>query len=58
MEEKKQQLRDALKSKEAEAAEENTEEENLDEYGDIRIADEVSASWQVWQRRRFPAWSA
>lgn len=41
MEEKKQQLRDALKSKEAEAAEENTEEENLDEYGDIRIADEV-----------------
>lgn len=41
MEEKKQQLRDALKSKEQEAAEENTEEENLDEYGDIRIADEV-----------------
>lgn len=41
MEEKKQQLRDALKSKEAEAAEENSEEENLDEYGDIRIADEV-----------------
>lgn len=41
MEEKKQQLKDALKSKEAEAAEENTEEENLEEYGDIRIADEV-----------------
>lgn len=39
MEEKKQQLTDALKSKEA--AEENTEEENLEEYGDIRIADEV-----------------
>ena len=41
MEEKKQQLKDALKSKEQEAAEENSEEENLDEYGDIRIADEV-----------------
>lgn len=41
MEEKKSQLKDALKSKEKEAVEENTEEENLDEYGDIRIADEV-----------------
>lgn len=41
MEEKKQQLKDALKSKEEEAAQENTEEENLEEYGDIRIADEV-----------------
>ena len=41
MEEKKQQLKDALKSKEQDAAEENSEEENLDEYGDIRIADEV-----------------
>ena len=41
MEEKKQQLKDALKSKQEEAAKENTEEENLDEYGDIRIADEV-----------------
>lgn len=41
MEEKKQQLKDALKSKEQEAAKENSEEENLDEYGDIRIADEV-----------------
>ena len=41
MEEKKQQLKDALKSKEQEAVEENSEEENLDEYGDIRIADEV-----------------
>lgn len=41
MEEKKQQLKDALKSKEKEAVEENSEEENLDEYGDIRIADEV-----------------
>ena len=41
MEEKKQQLKDALKSKEQETAEENSEEENLDEYGDIRIADEV-----------------
>lgn len=41
MEEKKQQLKDALKSKEQKAAEENSEEENLDEYGDIRIADEV-----------------
>ena len=41
MEEKKQQFKDALKSKEQETAEENSEEENLDEYGDIRIADEV-----------------
>ena len=41
MEEKKQQLKDALKSKEQEAVEENSEEENFDEYGDIRIADEV-----------------
>ena len=41
MEEKKSQLKYALKSKEKEAVEENTEEENLDEYGDIRIADEV-----------------
>ena len=41
MEEKKQQLKDALKSKEQETAVENSEEENLDEYGDIRIADEV-----------------
>ena len=41
MEEKKQQLKDALKSKEQKAAEENSKEENLDEYGDIRIADEV-----------------
>ena len=41
MEEKKQQLKDALKSKEQEAVKENSEEENFDEYGDIRIADEV-----------------
>lgn len=40
MEEKKQ-LKDALKEKEQAAAQENTENENLDEYGDIRIADEV-----------------
>lgn len=40
MEEKKQ-LKDALKEKEQAAAKENTENENLDEYGDIRIADEV-----------------
>lgn len=40
MEEKKQ-LKDALKEKEQAAAQENTEDENLDEYGDIRIADEV-----------------
>ena len=40
MEEKKQ-LEDALKEKEQAAAQENTENENLDEYGDIRIADEV-----------------
>ena len=40
MEEKKQ-LKDALKEKEQAAAQKNTENENLDEYGDIRIADEV-----------------
>lgn len=40
MEEKKQ-LKDVLKNKEQEAAKENSEDENLDEYGDIRIADEV-----------------
>lgn len=40
MEEKKQ-LKDALKEKEQAATQENTENENLDEYGDIRIADEV-----------------
>lgn len=40
MEEKKQ-LKDALKEKEQAVAQENTENENLDEYGDIRIADEV-----------------
>lgn len=40
MEEKKQ-LKDALKEKEQAAAQENTVNENLDEYGDIRIADEV-----------------
>ena len=40
MEEKKQ-LKDALKEKEQAAAQENMENENLDEYGDIRIADEV-----------------
>lgn len=40
MEEKKQ-LKDALREKEQAAAQENTENENLDEYGDIRIADEV-----------------
>lgn len=40
MEEQKQ-LKDALKEKEQAAAQENTENENLDEYGDIRIADEV-----------------
>ena len=40
MEEKKQ-LKDALKEKEQAAAQENTENENLDEYGDVRIADEV-----------------
>lgn len=40
MEEKKQ-LKGALKEKEQAAAQENTENENLDEYGDIRIADEV-----------------
>lgn len=40
MEEKKQ-LKDALKEKEQAAAQENTKNENLDEYGDIRIADEV-----------------
>ena len=40
MEEKKQ-LKDASKEKEQAAAQENTENENLDEYGDIRIADEV-----------------
>ena len=40
MEEKKQ-LKDALKEKEQAAAQENTEDENLDEYGDIRIAGEV-----------------
>lgn len=40
MEEKKQ-LKDALKEKEQAVAQENTEDENLDEYGDIRIADEV-----------------
>lgn len=40
MEEKKQ-LKDALNEKEQAAAQENTENENLDEYGDIRIADEV-----------------
>lgn len=40
MEEKKQ-LKDALKEKEQAAAQENTENENFDEYGDIRIADEV-----------------
>lgn len=40
MEEKKQ-LKDALKEKEQAAAQENAENENLDEYGDIRIADEV-----------------
>lgn len=40
MEEKKQ-LKDALKEKEQATAQENTENENLDEYGDIRIADEV-----------------
>lgn len=40
MEEKKQ-LKDALKEKEQASAQENTENENLDEYGDIRIADEV-----------------
>lgn len=39
--EKKKQLKDALKEKEQAAAQENTENENLDEYGDIRIADEV-----------------
>lgn len=37
----KKQLKDALKEKEQAAAQENTENENLDEYGDIRIADEV-----------------
>ena len=40
MEEKKQ-LKDTLKEKEQAAAQENTDNENLDEYGDIRIADEV-----------------
>lgn len=40
MEEKKQ-LKDALKEMEQAAAQENMENENLDEYGDIRIADEV-----------------
>ena len=40
MEEKKQ-LKDALKEKAQAAAQENMENENLDEYGDIRIADEV-----------------
>ena len=40
MEEQKQ-LKDALKEKEQAAAQENMENENLDEYGDIRIADEV-----------------
>lgn len=41
MEENKQQLKGVLKSKELESAEESVEDDKLDEYGDIRIADEV-----------------